>query len=276
MKTLSYSKVFFTLGLTCLPALAGTVSVPVGKDNVAKQPIPSNWLDRTISPVTNPIFFEDAAIRSEIRPIYMHHTIDNDFITKGGDVNIYALQVRYAINERLAIIATKDGYIDMNPGAGSSQDGWADVALGLKYAIIDDRENHFILTPGFTFEIPLGNKDVFQGNGSGEWNVFVSAEKGFGDFHLLSNVGLRVPNDTSDESTVFHYSLQADYYACNYFIPFVALNGFTVVDSGNALPLSSEGFDLINFGSSKSGGVNQMALGAVSYTHLTLPTICSV
>lgn len=38
--------------------------------------------------------------------------------------------------------------------AASVIDGWLDMATGLKYALIDDKANHFILTPGFTFSIP--------------------------------------------------------------------------------------------------------------------------
>ncbi len=266
----SIGKASCFLALTAGAALAGAVSLPVGKGKAVTQPPPPpNWLDNTISPVTNPIYFEDAVIRSEIRPIYMHHRIDDDFITKGGDVNVWAIQARWAVTDRLAIIATKDGYISLNPGAGDSQDGWADVALGLKYAVIDDRANEFILTPGFTFEIPLGDDEVFQGNGDGQFDVFVSAQKGFGNFHLQGNLGFLLPIDGDAESLSFHYSLMADYYVSQWFIPFVTLNGFTVVDEGNALPLNSEGFDLINFGSSNAGGVNQMALGTGFRTRLT-------
>ncbi len=256
--------------LTAATAFAGT-SAPAGK--APKCPVPpvepSNWLDTTIPPVTNPVFFEDAVIRSEIRPIFIHHKIDSGFITGGGDVNLWAVQARVALTDRLALIATKDGYIDFNPKIGADQDGWADVALGLKYALIDDRANEFILTPGFTFEIPLGNSDVFQGNGSGEWNVFVSAEKGFGNFHLLGNVGVRVPNDTDEESTSLHYSLQADYRVCKWFIPFVAANGFTVLSEGSTLPINSEGYDLINFGASGADNWTGFTVGGGFRSQLT-------
>ena len=148
-------------------------------------------LSTAISPVSNPIYFESALIESEVRPIYMHHSIDEDFV--GGNANVYALQLRWAVTERLAIIATKDGYIDLNPDALPHQTGWADVAAGLKYAVIKDEEHAFVLTPGLTFEIPLGQEDVFQGNGDGMWNVFTSAMKGFCNFHMTCNVGFNVP-----------------------------------------------------------------------------------
>ena len=42
----------------------------------------------------------------KVEPRY--HNIDEDFVTKGGDFHVYALQLRYAITD---------------------QDGWADVAV---------------------------------------------------------------------------------------------------------------------------------------------------
>ena len=243
--------------LTLANVHAGT-SAKSGKDFIE-----ANWLTNRIEPVTNPIFFEDPSIVSSIRPIFMYHNIDRDFVTKGGDVHVYALQLRYAITERLAFIATKDGFIDFDPNAVlTDQEGWGDVSVGLKYALIDNRPAEFILTPGFKFEIPLGNQNVFQGKSVGEWDVFVAASKGFDKFHLTGNVGFRIPNDFSEKTSQFHFSAQADYYTCRYFIPFVAVNGFTVLTEANTIGLDVEGSDLINFGSSNAGGSTQVALGA--------------
>lgn len=229
-----------------------------------KNPVPPaavDWKEHTISPVANPIFFEDPIIRSEVRPIFAYHRIDSGFITGDGDAQLYAVQLRYAITDRLAFIATQDGYFDVHTDALGDINGWMDLAAGFKYALIDDVANQFILTPGFTFFIPLGDDEVFQGRGSGEWNVFVSAEKGFNDFHLTGNLGLRFPHDTDEQSTILHYSLMADYYVSRWFIPFVVANGWTVLAEGNNIPLSSEGYDVINFGSSLADGVTQMTLG---------------
>jgi hypothetical protein len=247
------------------------VSVLAGPVHPAAPPISpaGDWLDDTIPPVTNPIFFEDPAIRSEVRPIFIHHRIDGSFATGGGDVNLYALQFRYAINDRLALIATKDGYIDIDLDNGANPDGWADVALGFKYAVIDDRANEFILTPGFTFELPIGNSEVFQGNGDGELNLFVSAAKGFGNFHLTGNTGVRIPFDGDEESAILHYSLMADVKISRWFQPFVAMSGITVLDEGNGLPLTTEGYDLINFGSSLADGETQITVGGGFRSRLT-------
>ena len=222
----------------------------------------ADWKDNAISPVTNPIFFEDPQVNSEVRPIFAYHNIDDDFVTQGGNAQLYAVQLRWAITDRLAVIATKDGWIDLNPSAGvDKSDGWADLAGGLKYALIDDREAEFILTPGLTFEFPTGQSDVLQGNGDGTWNPFISIGKGFGNLRFLANVGGIIPNNWAEETAQLHYSAQVDYTTCQYFIPFAAINAFTVVSEGTAVPLDVEGFDLFNFGSSEAEGLTQAVVG---------------
>jgi hypothetical protein len=106
---------------------------------------------------------------------------------------------------------------------------------------------------------------VFQARGSGEWNAFVSAEKGFDQLHLTANGGLIIPNNFGENTAQLHYSLQADYYVCQYFIPFAVANGYTILSNGNhnQLPVSlnTEGYDLINFGSTDTSGTTQMTIG---------------
>ncbi len=220
----------------------------------------SNWTDHAINPVTNPIFFESPFIQNEVRPLFLYHRLDDGFVG-GGFVNVYALQLRYAVNDRLAVIATKDGYIDTHtPGIGN-RSGWADLAAGLKYALIKDDANAFQLTPGFTFTLPTGNEKVFQGNGKGEGNIFVSAVKGFGNFHVTANVGGRIPLDMSKNTASLHYSGMLDYWVSRWFTPFVSLNAFTTLNAAHGLGLNTEGFDLINFGSSQAAGQTQAAFG---------------
>ena len=248
-------------------ANAGT-PVAASKNPIA-QPTAVDWKENTISPVANPIFAEDPVIHTEVRPIFAYHRIDGDFATGRGDAELYALQVRFALTNRLAFIANQDGYFNINLKNGANLHGWMDVAAGFKYALIDDVADQFILTPGFTFHIPTGSKQVFQGRGDGEWNLFVSAEKGFGDFHLQTNVGFRIPNNSDTQSNIFHFSAMADYKVCDYFIPFVVANGFTVVGAGKNIGLNSEGYDVINFGSSNAGGVTQMTLGGGFRSRIT-------
>jgi len=251
--------------------LAAATAGAIGADS-------PNWLDTTISPVANPIYFEDAKITSEVRPIYMYHFLPDTFdfyggsVPLGGVVQVMAVQARYAVTDRLAIIATKDGYVQFQPDHTLAHKyGWADLAAGLKYALMDDRDHELLVTPGLTVTVPTGSTDVWQGHGSGEENIFVSAEKGFDrpyldKFHVLANVGFRVPNDFSQNTAQFHYSLQLDYYVHQYFIPFFALNGDTVLSNGSqkllgSVPLNTEGYDLINFGSTQAAGATQLTVG---------------
>ena len=63
-----------------------------------------------ISPMTNPVYFEDPRNLTEARVIFINHQIPGS-VLGGGDVQLLATQLRAAVTDRLSIIATKDGYI---------------------------------------------------------------------------------------------------------------------------------------------------------------------
>jgi hypothetical protein len=220
-----------------------------------------DWKEDAISPVTAPVYFEDPQINSEVRPIFAYHNIHGGFI--GGDAQLYAAQLRWAVTDRLAIIAVKDGYLDLNPNvAALKRSGWADIAAGVKYAVIDDKDAQFIVTPGLTIELPAGQTRVLQGNGDGLWNLFVSAGKGFDKLRFVGNVGATVPNNFAQETSSLHYSLQVDYTLHKYFTPLATVTGFTVLSETSKGPaFGVEGFDLFNFGSSNAEGVTEVVAG---------------
>lgn len=85
--------------------------------------------------------------------------------------------------------------------------------------------------------------------------------KGWDKFHLTGNLGSRIPLNMDKETANLHYSLMADYYVCKWFIPFTTVNAVTTLTEGNQVPITSEGFDLINFGSTNAGGRTQAAWG---------------
>jgi hypothetical protein len=260
--------------------LASLLATVVG-GGVMQSARAADWTDKAISPVANPIYFEDARITTEVRPIFIEHYLPSTYKFQGGsaplggDVQVYALQLRYALNDRLALIATKDGYIAMHPQNTLGHTyGWANLAAGLKYALVDDRDKQLLVTPGFTVELPTGNPDVFQHRGDGEWNLFVSSEKGWDNLHLQGNAGLRLPNNFSQQTAQAHYSAQLDYYVCQYFIPFFVANGSTVLSKANnqLLPgvnMTSEMSDLINFGATDARGATQVTLGGGARAKVT-------
>ncbi len=280
------------------PLHAGDTQPAVDAKSTAVTSVASvDWRDFAISPVTNPIFFEDPRIRTEVRLIYLFNRVSDDFgliiggahVNLGGaDIHAFGAQIRYALTPRLAIIATNDVGIVFRPDkpipgtAFTNSFGYSDLDVGLKYALIDDPAHQFLFSPILTYAIPTGGRDVFQGDNSGIFDVAFSAEKGFDKFHLIVNSGVRIPIDNDRNSTELHYSLHADYFVNQYFIPFLEGNGWTVLNSprGNKGPLgaeldrelglpvntvntglNTEGADLVNFGASNLEGNSQVALG---------------
>ena len=51
----------------------------------------ADWKANTISPVTNPLYFEGPQIGSEIRPVFLYHNLGKDLGTSGGDVQVLSL-----------------------------------------------------------------------------------------------------------------------------------------------------------------------------------------
>jgi hypothetical protein len=234
-----------------------------------------------ISPVANPVNFEDARATTEVRPLYVYHRISDDFGKEvglnGGDAHVVAVQLRVAVTERLALIATKDGYVWLRPDDELDQivekrNGLANLAFGLKYAFYRDPERRAMGTFGLRYEAPVGDKDVKQGKvfrlnaleerGDGVFNPFLTGLWGIGDFHLQAYTAGRIPIDGVD-STFFDMSLHGDYRIGSFF-PLLELNWVQTVDGGDRAPIDQEGFDFFNLGSKDAGGhgVVAMALGA--------------
>ena len=211
------------LSLLASAAFAGTTVTTTAP------PATGGGFEDAIRPITNPTLFDLALPTTNIHPIIMYQRLP-DYVNTvigavplGGDVEVYALQFEYALNDRLSIVATKDGYVDFTPDnrpLWSSQTGFANIGAGLKYAFIYDTANQFALSGTTTFEFPTGNHDVFQGEGEGVVNLIVSALKMFGPAELAGGAGLQLPLDGQQATTTFmsgHFS----YEVCKYFIPLV-------------------------------------------------------
>jgi hypothetical protein len=112
-----------------------------------------------------------------------------------------------------------------------------------------------------TVTIPTGSQEVFQGDGSGVVNAFISATKGLDNLHLTGNLGVQVPFDDNKENSNLHYGAMRDNYTCQWTILFLAFNAFTTLSDGAGSGINSEEFDLINFGASAASGTTQGAIG---------------
>jgi hypothetical protein len=250
-----------------------------------------------VMPMADPYIFEDPFITTGISVWGLWQEFPNNSIFgggtavsgDGGDAWAIAIQARLAITDRLAFIATKDGYTFLNPGADAvykETDGFMNIAAGFKYALIEMPEDNFILSPSLRVEVPVGQDQVFQGYGSGAVIPAVSAAWGSGDFHLIGDLGGQIPFDTKKQSTSFFYHLHLDYAVMPFFVPLIELSGMHWTGSGrgniNATNTKLgfdptltaaqgllgtgdfEGGDLINLGSQGVGGNDtvKLAVGA--------------
>lgn len=250
-------------GCDCVPFDCGDaheslLSNLIGPEGLIK---PSDHqFDHFISPVTNPVYFEDPRTLTEARFIFMNQRIPEQF--GGNAAQVYALQLRAALTENLSLIATKDGFIvSQNP---LLDDGWADVALGLKWNVWKDPEAQRLISLGTTFKLPAGSHRSLQGTGDGEFNLFASGGMEFlNHFHYLTTSGFRLPDNTNKECQVWYWSNHLDWRIRETgFYLFGESNWYHYMRSGQSFPVPVEGLDLINLGAVGMAG-KDIVTGAV-------------
>ena len=246
------------------------IELPDTNDSVLADDVFSS----AIRPITAPTIFDLAVPRTQIHAIYMHQSLPDavnvaglpvDTVPLGGDFNLYALQFEIALNERTSIVATKDGYIDFNPdNVLSSDEGFANLGLGIKRALIYRPESKYILSGIATVEIPIGDSEVWQGEGEGALNLNLAGLKLYDRLQVASNLGLHIPFDDA-QSFTGSVSLHASYEVTPLFIPLIELNWYHVFDEGDGtstfdnqggslVPMVAqfEGGDLINLGAANA------------------------
>lgn len=216
---------------------------------------------RFIRPISNPVYNIDPRNETTVRLIHAHQKLPEHIKTTlgrvrlDGDLNVTAVQLTFAVNERFSIVAEKTGYIDFDPDYTlENENGWADYGAGLKYAFIYDPENEFILSGRLFVELTQGSKSVFQGNGEGTIAPSISFLKALDKLQLVGTVGAILPIDGDAESTLVYDAWHVSYALTPKFFPLLELNHFAVIDEGDRRELvpgiaEFEGGDLINMGS---------------------------
>lgn len=213
-----------------------------------------------VSPITNPIFFEDPRTLTEARFLFLHNEFPDAL--GGNDAQVIAVQLRAALTDRLSIIATKDGFITSDNAL--LDDGWADVAAGLKYNLFADPTIPALVSAGVVYELPVGSTRALQGTGDGEFHLFVSgAVTLVENLHFMSGSGFRIPVDHNDESQVWYWSNHLDYEIGDTGFYFLGeVNWYHWLRSGDSFPLPVEGLDLVNLGAQGVAG-NDIVTGAL-------------
>lgn len=208
--------------------------------------------DKFISPVSNPILFEDPRTLTEFRPIFINHVIPGDNLLAGGDVQAYQGQIRLALSERFSLIATEAGLLDVNPHALPHDSGFSDVTAGFKYNIIRDPARQLIVSGGSWYQIPMGDQDVFQARGDGVFHGFLTGGKEFCcHFHCLYAGGIVVPVDHNENSQYFWFSSHVDAELWENVYALLETHWFHYSRGGTVSTLTDgfEGTDVFNFGS---------------------------
>lgn len=236
-------------------------------------------------PISNPTLFDLALPTTNVHPLFIYHVLPDNINTTlgklplGGDVELYALQFEIALNDRLSIVATKDGYVDVNPDSPvlSSQSGFANLGAGLKYAFILDPVSKTALSGTATFELPTGNSDVFQGEGDGTLNLILSGLQLVNNWQFAAGAGVQIPF-SDQQSTEGWLNTHVSYEVCSWFIPLAELNWFHVIESGNGtgnypsqaggnVPavIKFEGGDLFNLGAANSHQNRDLVTAAIGF-----------
>jgi hypothetical protein len=257
--------------------------------------------DRMVQPMTMPYLFEDPFITTGANLVGIWHETKETGNFQQAQIGILALQLRLALTDKLAFIATKDGFamIDYDtkisdvpalaqPNNNASvlpdDNGFMNMTVGFKYAMIEDEEQRFILSPAIRYEIPLGNDEVLQGRGDG---IFIpSASFAWGpldNLNLIGGMGGNVPVNSDKQSTNLFYNMHVQYFVLDWLVPFVEVSGVHWTNSGNGrtklntsknlgvdLPLSTaqaalntgsfEGAEVANIGSQGMRGENLVTM----------------
>lgn len=230
--------------------------------------------DQFISPVTNPFLFEDPRSLTEVRPIFMYQQIPGrQPDMHGGNIWFFGTQARLAVTDRLSFVFDKLGGLSVNPGSGSvfpGQTGFSELWLGPKYTFIRNEEAARVMAGGLQFQVPVGNKDVFQDTGSLSLVPYLSYAESFGrdwsfgSINAMATTGWAVSVNRL-RSDYYYLSGHVDLDVGNRhkFYPLMEMNWIMYTSNGTSRPIGSEGRDLINFGGQASGnGMVTWAIGA--------------
>lgn len=217
--------------------------------------------DDFVMPVGMPVYFEDPFITTDLRPFYIYHDIPDDSVLRGGQVHVVGLQIRAALTERLAFLATKDGYSWVDSHVTAAGDGWNDLAFGLKYAFVVRPEEHYLLTAGIKWEIVNGSSDAWQGGESHEINPFISVAKGWDKWHFLGALNGRIPTNRGDANTSIVWNLHLDYELTETFRPLVEIHGIHWLTNADRLPFSEDYLDVGSLGASSARGRDFFSAG---------------
>lgn len=253
------------LGVVLAGVLAGPVQaqhagfVLLGDPNEDGLNLPAER--KAVHPITAPYYHEDSFVTTDVRAWYLHHNFPEDNAIGGGTASVYAVQVRVAITDQIQLVAYKDGYTDFDAGL-LEDDGWNDIAAGIKWNFWQDWENDLHAAVGIGYQFGWGDDDVLQQDD--ELRIWGSVNKGFDKLHLGGTMNFLIPTDGEEalgDSTRLFWHLHADYYVNPWFSPVIELNGFHTIVDGTNKPLPFSGVDVASLGGGQGQDVVTVGVG---------------
>jgi hypothetical protein len=236
--------------------------------------------DCFISPVSNPIYFEDPRALTEFRPVFMwQHTRDSNPVYAGGDNYFAVLQGRLAITPWASIVVNKLGWTFNNPEnpvpGVEDANGFSELHIGPKFTFLRLQDTQTVAALGLNFEMPIGSDRIGQGTGNLSLSPYFSAAQSFlrsdfGTFNFMNTTGYSFAVD-SRRTDFLYASFHLDYNIlnANRYFPLVELNWTRYTFNGSARSLGFEGSNLFNFGSDGVAGQDDLTLavgGRIKFT----------
>jgi hypothetical protein len=224
-----------------------------------------------ISPVSNPIYFEDPRAITEVRPIFIwQSTPSSNTVFAGGDNYILNLQGRLAVTEWMTIVIHKLGITHMGAEGSDpniqSATGFSDLYFGPKFTFYKSEATGTVMAAGGIFELPVGSGNALQGTGNLSITPYFSLAQSFwrssyGTFNFLNTTGYEFSID-SQRTDAFYSSFHLDYDVGNahVFYPLVEMNWWHYTMNGSARNLDFDGSNLFNMGSNGPAGLNELTL----------------
>ncbi|MDR3635380.1 MAG: hypothetical protein P4L84_16365 [Isosphaeraceae bacterium] len=242
-----------------LPPTGATVTSPFGAQVTfaeaaeARAPFESDHaFDGFVGPMTDPIQAKDARSLTEARFVFLNNwAVPGTPVIGKGTYQVYALQLRLALTDRLQIFADKDGIVRFSPNPGKSVTGLANLAAGAKYVIVRDVENQFLFTGAVQYEPPTGYANIYQHHGSGLLGVYgIFAKQFMDDWHVSGQFGQNIAVQ-NQQTGYFYTQLHVD-RRFGKFVPFFETSWFYYNQSAHYLPASvgMEGAGFLNLGTS--------------------------
>jgi hypothetical protein len=228
--------------------------------------------DAFISPVTNPVFFEDPRALTEFRPSFIwQRTRDETPFFAGGSNYFLNLQTRVAFTPWVSLVVNKLGWTWINPdepvpGVVEQGSGFSELHIGPKVTFLRNDVSGTVAALGLNFEIPSGSARVLQDTGDLSLSPYFSIAQNFwrtqyGAFNFMNTTGYSFAVD-SDRTDFFYLSAHLDYNIgnLNKYYPLIELNWTRYTFNGGARNFGFEGNNLFNFGSDGVAGEDDLTL----------------